>query len=83
MSQLSRDQGGESPPLDARVPLPCFGVSVGYQGTGAPSPQLLVVGSPSPGRTVPADSPASPTKTSWGGLGGPSPTALYTLMRIS
>lgn len=28
-------------------------------------------------------SPASPTKTSWGGLEGPSPTALYTLIRIS
>ena len=28
-------------------------------------------------------SPASPTKTSCGGLEGPSPTALYTLMRIS
>lgn len=27
--------------------------------------------------------PASPTNTSWGGLLGPSPTALYTLMRIS
>lgn len=30
-----------------------------------------------------AGSPASPTKTSWGGLEGPSPTALYTLIRIS
>lgn len=28
-------------------------------------------------------SPASPTKTSWGALRGPSPTALYTVMRIS
>lgn len=28
-------------------------------------------------------SPASPTKTSCGGLKGPSPTALYTLIRIS
>lgn len=30
-----------------------------------------------------AHSPASPTKTSCGGLKGPSPTALYTLSRIS
>lgn len=56
---------------------------IGFQGRRAPSPQLRAMGSPSQGRAVLLDSPASPTKTSWGGLGGPSPTALYTLMRIS
>lgn len=86
VSQPSQDQAGGDPPLPtptqgAALPGHIRGVRLG-RGPERTVPGQLP-GSPGGGRAVPLDSPASPTKTSWGGLGGPSPTALYTLMRIS
>lgn len=49
---------------------------------GAPGSRIPGAGLRGGGKGPPC-SPASPTKTSCGGLRGPSPTALYTLIRIS
>lgn len=55
---------------------------VGWGGLGPRDPVSPGAGLRGSGKGPPC-SPASPTKTSCGGLRGPSPTALYTLIRIS